>query len=379
MTGEMTADTDLPPARPFPGAREAAELLLGRVTATAGELGELFPLYADPATGRWRTSRRGSWAGGFWAGLLWLAAARSGDPADRGRAAACTARLRPRAADDTDARAMIFWYGAAAGHRLCGDDGAAAIALEGAAALADSRRELGPGAFVPAGTALGRGPRGAVTLTVDAAAAVTALLGWAGRTAGRADWTALARQHAAAVAEHCVDGDGAVRASAVPREGAAGHPPAGRWSRGQAWGMLALATAAAVPDPGPDFGAAACRTADWWLDRTAGGVPPWSFADPDGLRDTSAAAIAAEALLVLAEVLGEPRGAGYREAAADLLRTLAERHLTRPAAGAGGAAAPPAGMLLDGCYDRESGTAVAHELVWGDHFLLAALLRPAGG
>jgi unsaturated chondroitin disaccharide hydrolase len=37
-------------------------------------------------------------------------------------------------------------------------------------------------------------------------------------------------------------------------------------------------------------------------------------------------------------------------------------------------------MLLDGCYDAHGGTAVRHELVWGDFFLalgLAALLGRA--
>ncbi|MFH0244668.1 sugar ABC transporter permease [Streptomyces sp. HK10] len=380
----MTAAFDAPPASAFPGAGTAAELLVRRARATAEEAGDRFPLYADPATGRWTTSRRGSWTGGFWAGLLWLTAARSGSPDDRERAAACTARLRPRARDDTDARAMIFWYGAAAGHRLCGDEGAARAALEGAAALAASRRPLGArGGFVPAGTALGRGSRGASTLSVDAAAAVTALLTWAGRTEGRPDWRMLARQHATAVAEHCLDGDGAVRPIAVPGDGAADLPGAGRWSRGQAWGMLALATAADTGASGSggaaaagDLAAAASRTADWWLDRTAGSVPPWSHEDPDGPRDTSAAAIAAEAMLVLAGALGGPRGGTYRDAAVELLHELVERHLTRPGADTG---APPAGMLLDGCYDMASGTAVAHELVWGDHFLLSALLRLEDG
>ena len=35
----------------------------------------------------------------------------------------------------------------------------------------------------------------------------------------------------------------------------------------------------------------------------------------------------------------------------------------------------PPGMLLHGCYNLYSGEAPDHELVWGDYFLLEALLR----
>ncbi|MFD4861899.1 hypothetical protein [Streptomyces atratus] len=62
-------DTDAAP-------RETAlGLLLQRVHGTASAVGDRFPLYADPADGRWTTTRRGSWTGGFWAGLLRLATA----------------------------------------------------------------------------------------------------------------------------------------------------------------------------------------------------------------------------------------------------------------------------------------------------------------
>jgi unsaturated chondroitin disaccharide hydrolase len=40
--------------------------------------------------------------------------------------------------------------------------------------------------------------------------------------------------------------------------------------------------------------------------------------------------------------------------------------------------ARPAGMLLHGCYNLYSGEAPDHELVWGDYFLLEALLRWQG-
>ncbi|MFI7502184.1 sugar ABC transporter permease [Streptomyces sp. NPDC049687] len=373
----------------------AVALMLQRISTTAEEVQDRFPLYADPADGRWTTTRRGSWTGGFWAGLLWLAAeteatdgcrtfpqtadglpVRRQRPADSlRRAQEVTGRLRDRARDDTDTRALTFWYGAAQGHLRCADSAAASVAAEGAAALADAAHPRY--GVVPAGAALGRGARGAEELTVDSAAAVIALLAWAGREFGQASWEDIARRHAAAVRDLCLATDGGVRAG-VRLDDAPGEAPAGEWARGQAWGMLALTTAARTVDrdgPAQDGGyrEAALLAADFWLERTGGVVPPWSFRDRDGVRDTSAAAIAAEALLGLADVVPGPRGSALRGAAIRLLGLLVSGHLTT--GGTGSPDGPPAGMLLDGCYDMASGTAVAHELIWGDYFLLSALKR----
>ncbi|MER6175666.1 hypothetical protein [Streptosporangium sp. NPDC001681] len=70
-----------------------------------------WPLHADPGSGRWTTTARGSWTGGFWAGLLWLRAIMSGGPADRAAATGRTALLGPWIEADTATRGLIFWYG----------------------------------------------------------------------------------------------------------------------------------------------------------------------------------------------------------------------------------------------------------------------------
>jgi hypothetical protein len=91
----------------------------------------------------------------------------------------------------------------------------------------------------------------------------------------------------------------------------------------------------------------------------------WDFDDPaipNAPRDTSAAAIAAASLLKLA-ALGDSR---YRAAAERIVNALAERHLTQH------------GGLRDGCYDQHQKLATANELIWGDYFLLEALLALDG-
>ncbi|MFI1658838.1 sugar ABC transporter permease, partial [Streptomyces sp. NPDC020472] len=141
------------------GARDRAEgaleLLFRRVEETLGQVGGRFPLYADPADGRWTTTGRGSWTGGFWAGLLWLRARHTGRAEDRSAASAATARLAPWAEADTAARGLVLWYGTA----LATEDGVATALRERAAkaALAAWDPALG---LVPWGAALGAGPRG---------------------------------------------------------------------------------------------------------------------------------------------------------------------------------------------------------------------------
>jgi unsaturated chondroitin disaccharide hydrolase len=297
------------------------------VAATRAEVGDRFPLFADPETGTWTTTARGSWTGGFWAGLLWLRARATGDPADREDARACTARLAGWSEADTATRGLILWYGTA----LAEDDGG----LRERAArscLASFDPELG---LVPWGSAFG-GPRtlarvdgvpGLVPLlaTVDPEAAVSHLrrhldlcLGqeprhWSWLHDPVAGWTA--------------------------RE----DPPPG-WSRGPAWLLLAVAEAlrhTRADDVRDTVGELAPREL----------IPLADAALPGGPRDTSAAAVTAPALLAL----------GRREHATAILQELVGSHLTED------------GRLLDGCYDLASGTAVRHELIWGDFFLAYAL------
>src|SRR5690606_39105469 len=169
-------DGDTPPSEdrragrvkpgPAPGwAAPSLGSVLARVAVTRAEVGDRFPLYADPCTGSWRTTARGSWTGGFWAGLLWLRARHTGDPSDREAARACTARLADWAGADTSTRGLILWYGT-----VFADDGER-IRYQGARACRDSfDPELG---LVPWGSAFG-GPR--LTARVDGVPGMVPLL-----------------------------------------------------------------------------------------------------------------------------------------------------------------------------------------------------------
>lgn len=342
----------------------ALDRVLDRIGRIAEQVDDRFPLFADPTTGQWTTSRRGSWTGGFWAGLWWLRVAVLG-VGESAVARAWTRRLAPRAADDTATRGMTFWYGAGSGYRLTGDLVAAEVATLGSGALAaafDSRHQL-----VPFGSAFDRpdqSPR--PRAVIDPLAGVVALL--SGGAAARAGLRPLARAHAARHVELCLSPEGAVRSEValrLARGGSARAPVGGRrWARGQAWGMLGFAVAARDLDA--EFAEPAQRSAAWWLDHVGPGeIPHAVLADPICPLDTSAAAIAAAALLTLA-ALGGPGSAKQHAAAVRTVENLVERHLRDN------------GVLGEGCYDHTRDLAPAHELVWGTYFLAATLAVLSG-
>ncbi|MFJ3250830.1 sugar ABC transporter permease [Streptomyces sp. NPDC086782] len=312
-------------------AAPALASVLARVAVTRTEVGDRFPLYADPDTGTWKTTARGSWTGGFWAGLLWLRARYTSDGADRAAARACTARLADWAEADTAARGLIFWYGT-----VFADEDLGLRERAARACLNDFIPELG---LVPWGSAFG-GPR--LTARVDGVPGMVPLL-------AAADLE-VAHSHLRRHVDLCL-GARPLRWSWRHDPGAGwiacADPPPG-WSRGPAWLLLALAEAAHLPGGDEFSGHAALLTRQL--------VPPADAAHPEGPRDTSAAAITALALL----------GLGHRDRAVAVLGTLVGTRLTVD------------GRLLDGCYDLATGTAIRQELIWGDFFLAYALAALTG-
>ncbi|MDK1473157.1 sugar ABC transporter permease [Streptomyces sp. 549] len=359
-------------------ADEALGRVLDRVAVTRSEVGPRFPLYADPVTGRWTSTRRGSWTGGFWAGLLCLRARRTGHADDRDAAAACTRALTGWADADTATRGLILWYGTALAGR--GDPDAAELRVRGArSCLAAFDPALG---LVPWGDAFGGDRAQARTDGLPGMLQLLSAAGEKGLTAAAAHLDRHLRlclpadpadpvrpawhQHAQTPDAHTStappvprgearDGEaregaareGAAREGAAARHAGSWRPsaePAPGWSRGEAWLVLAVGDALTHPQAGcargdavapggrsrhEELARAAGRLADGLL--TGPLVPPARAAHPPGPVDTSAAAIGAVALLKLAGA-PLPDAARYRERAVAVLHRLTTAHLTPTAA-----------------------------------------------
>ena len=89
-------------------AHDLVRRMCDQVDEAEAAAGERFPLYLH--NGQWKTSARGSWTGGFWAGLLTLRTLATG----AGDIGPVRDRLDVWADADTVLRGMIFWYGSGA-------------------------------------------------------------------------------------------------------------------------------------------------------------------------------------------------------------------------------------------------------------------------
>lgn len=362
---------------------DALVAMLARIDRTVSEPEEGFPHFADPDTGVWTRSPAGDWTGGFWVGQLWLAERLTGQRRYHEQALLWAERLRPRASSETVFRGFMFWYGAAIGAILSGDEEARRIALEGAAGLAQLydpvTRVIPLGATAEEATSVGR-----TEANIDGVPGGTPLLAWASASGGPSSLMEMALAHAERHIELCVRADGSVCQSASfdPSTGAVlrrythkGIHDDSTWTRAQAWAMLGFAQA--MPYAPERFASVARRVADWWLDRLPrDGVAYWDFDAPPGIgteRDTSGTAIAAAALLKLAVLLPE-RTTEYRASAEAMVDAMIARHLTPVESGD----RRPVGILTDGCYNRRIGLATQAELVWGDYFLFESLLALEG-
>lgn len=142
------------------------------------------------------------------------------------------------------------------------------------------------------------------------------------------------------------------------------------WSRGLSWAMYGFGVAYEYTRD-PRFLDTAQSCADYYITHTnSDGLPPWDFQAPqDGRRlvDTSAAAIAASALLRLCRMLPDPvKGFYYWSCALHILKTLCENHT---------AVNEPEweGILKGGVYHMQKDLGVNESVMWGDYFFCEAL------
>lgn len=353
--------------------------LIERALSSVGSHG--FPHYADSASGQWTYSPDGDWTGSFYVGQLWLIAQANNDEDLREIARKWARRLRIRIESDTAFRGFLFWYGV--GIAADGDAELTELALAGARALAETFNPLAK--LIPLGsTAEEATSVGDAETNIDTVPGTVLLFNWATQTTGDPRFRDIAISHAAAHARLCVHDDGHVSQSATfdPANGTLtrrythkGFSDDSTWARAQAWAMLGF-THASQLDP-EQFLPIATDVSEWWISHLpVDRVAMWDFDAPDSpdtLRDSSGTAIAAAALLKLAELL-PAQAERYRAVAIEMIDALIERHLTPR----NDSTNQPAGMLLDGCYNHRLNLARSNELIWGDYYLLESLHHLTG-
>ncbi len=261
--------------------------LFKQLDSISRQCGEQFPLYRLPRERKWKLSRRGSWLGGFWAGLWWRRAAYTELSEDLDQAAFWSRQLVAQLDEPSLNRSFVFWYGAAFGGRLAQDPSARELALRAADTLArDYRPDIGGW---PLGPGMGGGDSGHATLNIDALAPTLALM----HLQGDADQRDMARSHLELCLRTLRGENGAWASHArLDEDGSVSRGPAGEWARGQAWAMLGLAEAVGLY--GGAYAAQAREACGYWLRR---------WGSHTGNADPCAMAIASLALLRLWQCL----------------------------------------------------------------------------
>ena len=370
---------------------DAIERMLTRVRDTAGRVKDRFPHWADPETGDWTTTADGDWTGGFWIGLLWLAATATGDARYRRWAEPFVERLRARIDAQTVFKSFPAYYGASLGAILHGDPLARDIAVRTARSF---QRLYAPTLrLVPLGAQAEEGAHVGGTETSIDSLQTAPFLFWAAGVTGDAALREIATDHAETVIRLHQREDGSfIQSSSLdPATGRLvrhythkGYSDRSTWGRAQAWGTLFSTLSYSADRTREAWIAAGTRGADWWLAHApADRVAFWDFDDPAiprTERDTAATAIATAALVKLGRVApSDAARARYRAAAEATAGALVERYLTptRP----DDRRVP--GILTEACFNKRPDAraldqASRCEFIVGSYYLLESLLGLAG-
>jgi unsaturated chondroitin disaccharide hydrolase len=323
------------------------------------------------------------WVDGFWSGQLWLAYAETQDPVFREAARAqrpyFIKRLDRPQSHDHDL-GFLYSLSLVADYKLTGDEDACRGALRAADSLA--RRYNSQGRFIRAWNSWSEHDNNRGRIIVDCMENL-GLLFWAAQQVDQPRYKEIAIAHAHTTIKTIVRGDGSTFHSFLfdPDTGKAqrgetvqGFADESCWSRGQSWGIHGYAMAYGYTG-NAHFRAAAVRLADYALAHLPDDhVPYWDYLLTDGVpryRDSSAGAIMAAGLFLLADVLDdETKAIHYRDSARAILDELIARYtlFDHPHA---------EGLLAQGASHVKEGYA-NNMLPYGDYFFVEALLRASG-
>ena len=352
---------------------------VSRARRIAGRINRIdrYPIHTEVDGTAWETRESRDWTAGFWPGMLWMLADFSGDAvlerlAERWQQGMAGERFRT---NTHDLGFMIFnSFGKA--HLLGFADYRDEI-IDAAGSLA---RRFDDDVGALRSWSWGDWDKGSnFTVIVDNMMNLELLLWAADQNGGDPAWREMAIDHADTTMEHFFREDGSVYHVVVFDENSGevrertthqGYSADSVWSRGQAWAIYGYAMM--YRETGEiRFLEQAEVAADYFLaNLPADGIPYWDFSSPlipDDVKDSSAASIAASALLETSALVADEAEANrYAEAAAALLQDLlGDGYFTGQSTDA---------LLAAGTYNwkddnKDTGT------IWGDYYFVEALRR----
>jgi len=323
------------------------------------------------------------WTAGFWPGLLWYMYEEENTEKFRETAESCESRL-DAVLDDyvrLDHDLGFMWtLTSVASYKLQGDEASKNRALKAANYLV-GRFNL-RGRYIRAWNPWNEGENNAGYAIIDCAMN-TPLLYWASRESGDPRYRHIAEAHMDTVLEHFIRPDGSVyhivefdpwTGQPVQGRGGQGYATESAWSRGTAWALYGL-TLSYHHTGNQAYLDAAKRVAHFFLaNLPEDHVPYWDFRLPPEVRkhrDSSAGAIAASGLLLLADKVGSLESHVYQEPAIRILESLYRNY---------GAWDNPneEGLILEGTSHYPEGKNIDVPLIYGDFFFAEGLARLRG-
>ena len=216
------------------------------------------------------------------------------------------------------------------------------------------------------------------------------LLEWASKNGGGERFDKIAQRHAEVTDRHHFRPDGSAYhvlnynqktpGKILEIRAGQGASVEGTWARGHSWGIYGFTMMFRETQNRASL-MRAIRAADYLLDDAdvpEDGVPYWdhkAWGIPHEERDASAAAVAASALLELAQYVPEAKGAAYRAFAVKSLRSLASpAYFAKPGANGGFLLMHSVGSKPARIANGKGGQ-VNVPLNYADYYFLEALLR----
>ena len=312
----------------------------------------------------WNNLTDGYWTGGFWVGILFLCHSLTGDNYFLDNARRWLLKLAPR----SGARLLhdvgfLFFPSSVLGHALTGEEDLKITSKRAAYTLLrlfDKDR-----GFIP----ILDSDKYRDVLAVDTMMNLP-LLWWAASVADMPDAADTAHAHARMTARHLLRRDGSTahiarldaRGELDRIESWQGLSPDSCWSRGHAWALAGAAHALFFT--GDDLYERMLNHLLSYYRKMCpnGEAPPWDYNDPGSdVRDTSAAAAVAQALLLIST---RPLNREYFDAALPIVERLAENHAT-------GVEHPA--FLKRVCFHKPAGQHVEASAIFADFYYLFAL------
>lgn len=352
---------------------------VSRARRIAGRINRIdrYPIHTEVGGTAWETRESRDWTAGFWPGMLWMLADFSGDTvlerlAGRWQQGMAGERFRT---NTHDLGFMIFnSFGKA--HLLGFSDYRGEI-VDAANALA---QRFDADVEAIRSWSWGDWDKGSnFTVIIDNMMNLELLLWAAEQEGGDPEWREMAIAHAATTMEHFFREDGSVYHVVIFDENTGkvlektthqGYNADSVWARGQAWAIYGYAMM--YRETGESrFLEQARISADYFLANLPDeGIPFWDFSSPwipNDVRDSSAASIAASALLEMSALLPDELTANrYAEAATDLLYDLlGDGYFTGQTTDA---------LLAGGTYNWKDGNKDT-ATIWGDYYFVEALRR----